>query len=203
MSKLQSKLAKAGIELPAEKPKGKQSKLETLSAPKEIKTAVDAYLDATDAENEAKAQRAIAASTLSGFFLDHVFKKKDPDNAMVEGDKGAVNLIIKSQYGLKDPEALKAVMKANKLDYEEFVIERTAVVIDFDKLTDAEITKVVNLIKGFGQERAADIVSEKTTYKISEGFLKEMIRVDNKEAFDSLREASGHYTPTVAPRKKG
>jgi len=201
MSKLQSKLAKAGIEIPKDKPAKSSSKLATIEAPKDIKLAVDNYLAATDAENDAKARRADAAGKLHTFFLDRVWETKSTENGLIEGSTGAVNVIIKSQYSMKNPDGLREAMKACKLDYDRFVTEKTSIVIDFDALSEAETTKIITLIKSFGQDRAALLVQEQTKYEMSPDFLRELPRVGSRDAFDGLREASGHFTPTVSARK--
>lgn len=201
MSKLQSKLAKSGIELSAQATKSKTSKLPVLQAPKDVKAAVDGYLAALEAEKEASARKATAASELQGFYLGHVYDKKDTDSVILEGGNGAVNVTFKSQYSMKTPEVLREVMGKQGLDWSQYVTEQTSVVINYDALTDAEINKLVSLIKSFGQDRVNMLIQEKTTYKVNESFTKEMTKAKTREEFDLLREASGHFTPTVAARK--
>lgn len=201
MSKLQSKLAKSGIELKAQTAKSSKSKVAALKAPKAVSEAVDNYLLALEAEKEASARKANASSALQSFYLDHVFEEKDTESAMIEGTKGAVNVVFKSQYTMKTPEVLKEVMKSQGMDFDEHVTTHTSVVINFDAMSEGEMNKLVALIKGFGQERASALIEEKTSYKVSESFTKQMAKVKDREAFDALREASGHFTPTVSARK--
>jgi hypothetical protein len=211
-SKLTQALEKGGVFTVQKSSKKKSSNMPEAKAPSTVKAAVDQFLKAQIAFNDAKAQIETATGAIRSYALDHAFDQKTLDNFQIVADEGAVNVIIKEQYsaltdvenseGVNPKEELVKFLKSKKVKPEDVIEEESTVAFNFDALTKEEQKKLLNFItKELGAERASEVVSDQTTYKIS-GLKDQMLKIcKTREEFDKLRELSGHFAPTIAVRK--
>lgn len=201
MSQLAKYAAKHKMKVKKDEP-AKKSKVKSVDCPDSTKTSVDEYLRGVAMRDEAAAIIAEASGDIVDFSLDHALKARSMANITLEGDEGAVNVNFKEQYSLKDREPLDKLLKKKGLNPDDFVSTETKMVFDFDKMSEKEREKLFGfLAKEFGGERFGELVAEKTSYKIT-GLKDQMpLIAKNRADLDVIREASGHFTPTVARRK--
>ena len=202
MSKLAKDMAKAGLDPLKSKTETKKSSLAALSASPGVMAAVDSYLSAESDLVAAELQLKTASKEIVNFAIDTAIRTKSMTNVEIAGSKGAVGVIFKDQYSLKDKSQLDSVLKAHNLNPDDFIKEKTTINFAYDVLTDEEKTKLFKFLsEELGKDRMGQIVTESTKYEIKG--LKDRLAViaKNREDFDNLKEVSGMYTPTVAKRK--
>jgi hypothetical protein len=202
MGKFSADLAKAtGVKLPTEDTKKSTSKMKALAAPAAVTAAVDEFLTVEQEMANLTARKETACETIRTFAFEHYFDTKTMENFVLDGQVGSVNVNVKEQYSLKDPEALQTWLKAHKANPEDYIKEETTVGIDYDALTDKERKALMAFItKEFGA-RAGVLIKEQTKYKV-EGLKEKMPSLSKTlEEMQELRQAAGHHAPTVASRR--
>lgn len=201
MSKLAGDLAKMGLKVAKNADTKKKKKTNATPLTADQQEHVDAFLKADQDEKSAKAAKAKAQKEIRGMAFGFSFDNGTLKNLVLEGQTGAVNVNFKDQYAMKDRAELDQILVEKGLDPDHYVTESTALSFDYEALTDAEREKVLALLKTFGEERFAAVVSTTTKFAIS-GLKDKMVSIsENQDELDTLREACGHYAPTVARRK--
>lgn len=205
MSALEKALAKKGLASNAPKSEKKTSMV-TVAATADITKKVDRYLELEEKIKDAQTEVETICGSLREFATEYIVKNNETNNLIIEGSNGAVNVNVKDQYAdLKTKEqyeALAGFLKKKKIPVEKHVTEVSKVEFDFNKLTEAEQEKLMDfLVNSLGAERYNQVVTTKTTYKISnlkDEMIKKVKSVDELEEFRSL---SSHYSFTIARRK--
>lgn len=201
MSKMAKDLSKFGLEAKKAAPAKAKKSLATVDAPAKIVGAVDAMIKANQEKAQAEAKLAECQNTIREFSFEQVLKTKDMDNFQIEGSTGAVNVVFKDQYTMKDRAPLDALLKKYKKNPEDYIEEKTALKFDYDGMSDDEKKKLFGFLsKEFGAERFKALVTEETKFAIK-GLKDEMpVLAKDRAALDEIRQASGQHAPTVVVR---
>ena len=205
MSALEKALAKKGLASNAVK-SDKKTDMVTVAATQDISKKVDRYLELDEMIKDAQTEVETISGSLREFATDYVVKNHETNNLIIEGSNGAVNVNVKDQYSdLKTKEQydnLVGFLSKRKIAVEGRVTEVSKVEFDFNKLTEQEQEKLMDfLVNSLGAERYNQVVTTKTTYKLS-NLKDEMIKKAKTVAeFEEFRQMTSHYSFTIARRK--
>ena len=205
MSALEKALAKKGLASNTTKSE-KKSDMVTVAATADMTKKVDRYLVLETQIKDAQAEVETLSGTFREFATEYVIKNRETNNLIIEGSEGAINVNVKDQYAdLKSKEqydALASFLTKRKIDVKNHVEEVSKVEFNFNKLTETEQEKLMNfLVNELGADRYEQVVTTKTTYKIS-NLKDEMIKKAKSVAeFEEFRQMTSHYSFTIAKRK--
>lgn len=206
MSKLNQALAKKGLSNTSSKSKEKKTSMVTVACDDSMRKKIDRYLDLEKAVKDNKSELELVSSSIREKATEYIVKNHETENLIFEGTKDSINVNVKDQYNvISDADSLEEMtrfLKKRKINPDSHITEESRVSFDFNKLSDKEQEKLINFLSNeLGAERMEQVVTTKTTYKLSDIKNVMIQKCKTVEEFEEFRSISSHHNMTIARRK--
>jgi hypothetical protein len=205
MSALDKMLKDSGLEKNTKTATKKKTDMVTVEATPAIQKQVDRFLELEEISKNAQTEMDVVCEGIRAFATDYIVKNHETENLIIPGTKGEVNANMKDQYNAvtssEKRQEIVDFLSKRKIDIKERVIESSKVEFDFNKLTEEERKKLMNFLsKDLGPERYEQVVTTKTTYKLTN--LKDEVikKVKTVKEFQEFRELTSHHSMTIVKR---